>query len=134
MVTFVLLLGLAVLGPPTAAVSRNAQTVTVPFSTASAEARTTLQHGVVKWENHRMAEAVEDFRKAARLDPQFAIAHLYLSTLTPDPEEQTSELKKAIALRGAAGPDERLMIDWLAFTSQKRIFGDISAIDRKSVV
>jgi tetratricopeptide (TPR) repeat protein len=129
MVTFVLLLGLAVQAPQPVALSKNAPSVTVPFSVTSAEARNTLQHGVVKWENHRMAEAVEDFRKAAKLDPEFAVAHLYLSALTPDPEEQTSELKKAVALRSSAGPDERLLIDWLTFTSQNRIVEAISAMN-----
>jgi tetratricopeptide (TPR) repeat protein len=103
--------------------------LSVLFSTRSAEARDALQHGVVKWENHRMGEAVEDYRKAVKADPNFAAAHLYLSTLTPNPEEQSVELKKAVALRSAASPDEQLLIDWLAFTSQNQILQAITAMN-----
>src|SRR5215470_10109904 len=97
-------LGLQAPQPVSVAVSQPVEpaALSVPFSTGSSDARGALEHGVVKWENHRMAEAVEDFRKAAKADPNFAVAHLYLSTLTPNPEEQAAELKKAVALRNAA--------------------------------
>ena len=103
----------------------------VPLSTQSAEAREALQRGVVKWENHRMAEAVDDFRKATQADPNFAVAHLFLSTLTPNPEEQSSELKKAVALRDAVNvsEDEQMMISWLANTSQNQILPAIAAMN-----
>src|SRR5215467_20662 len=100
--------------------SRTASTV-VPFSTNSGEAREALQRGVVKWENHRMGEAVDDFRKASKADANFAVAHLYVSALTSNPDEQRSELQKALALRGSANHDEQLLIDWLANTSQNQI-------------
>src|SRR5258708_12621691 len=64
----------------------------VPLSTQSAEARETLQRGVVKWENHRMAEAVADFRKAPQAAPNFPAAHLFLPTPTPHPPAQTPPL------------------------------------------
>src|SRR5215475_6646875 len=93
-----MLLGLSMQGqqPVSAAASKPAEPagLSVSFSTKSAEARDLLQRGVVKWENHRMGEAVDDYRKAAKADPNFAVAHLFLSTLTPNPEEQSSELKK----------------------------------------
>jgi tetratricopeptide (TPR) repeat protein len=96
---------------------------------ASAEAREALQHGVVLWENHRMAQAADSFRKASQADPKFAVAHLLLSTLAADPEEQSSELKKALALRDSATPDEQLLIDWQANTSQNRILFAIIAMN-----
>lgn len=101
------------------------------FSTKSAEAREDLQSGVVKWENHRMAEAVDEYRKAAQADPKFAIAHLYLSTLTQNPEEQSSELQKAVALRDSASTskDEKLLISWLASTSQNQILPAITSMN-----
>src|SRR5690348_13745038 len=86
--------------------SKTASTI-VPFSTNSGEAREALQRGVVKWENHRMAEAVDDFRNAAKADANFAVAHLFISALTSSPDEQHSELQKALALRGSANQDEQ---------------------------
>jgi hypothetical protein len=78
--------GLQAPQPVSAAVSKAVEPagLSVPFSTGSAEARNVLQQGVVKWENHRMGEAVEDYRKAIKADPNFAAAHLFLSTLTPN--------------------------------------------------
>lgn len=108
--------------------SKTASTV-VPFSTKSGEAREALQRGVVKWENHRMAEAVDDYRNAAKADANFAVAHLFVSTLTPNPDEQRSELQKALALRGSANPDEQLLIDWLANTSQNQILPAIASMN-----
>jgi len=101
----------------------------IPLSTKSVDAGKALEDGVLKWENHRMAEAVEDFRRAAQADPDFAAAHLFLSTLTPNPEEQSSELKKALALRDSKGQDERLLIDWLANTSQNQILPAITSMN-----
>jgi tetratricopeptide (TPR) repeat protein len=124
-------LGLQAPQPVSVAVSRPVEpaALSVPFSTGSAEARTALQQGVVQWENHRMGEAVEDYRKATKADPNFAVAHLFLSTLTPDPEEQSTALRKAVALRSAAAPDEQLLIDWLAYTSQNKILPAITAMN-----
>ena len=128
-----MLLGFGMQGqqPVSAAASKPVETaaLAVPFSTGSAEARAALQRGVVKWENHRMGEAVDEYRRAAKADSNFAAAHLFLSTLTPDPEEQNTELKKAIALRGTATPDEQLLIDWLAYTSQNQILEAITAMN-----
>ncbi|HWZ43848.1 MAG TPA: tetratricopeptide repeat protein [Candidatus Saccharimonadales bacterium] len=103
----------------------------VPLSTKSAEARAALQRGVVKWENHRMAQAVDDFRKATQADPDFAVAHLFLSTLTSNPEEQSSELKKAVALRDSTSMTEaeRLLISWLSNTSQNQILPAIASMN-----
>src|SRR5215472_12187384 len=95
-----LLLGLSMQGPQSASVpaqeQNSAKTTSqdFPLSTKSPEAR--------------MAEAVADFRKATQADPNFAVAHLFLSALTTDPEEQNNELKKALALRDTASPDEQL--------------------------
>ncbi len=93
----------------------------ISFSTQSAEAQEALQRGVVEWENHRMAEAVSDFRKATQADANFAVAHLFLSTLTPKPEEQSAEMQKALALSGSASESEQMLIQWLANTSQNQI-------------
>ena len=121
------------LQPASAAVtprpSKTTRNSAIPFSTKSAEAREALQEGVVRWENHRMAEAVESYRKAIQADPDFAVAHLYLSTLSPRPEEQGNELKKALALRSAATGDEQLLIDWLASTSQNQILPAIASMN-----
>jgi tetratricopeptide (TPR) repeat protein len=124
-------LGMQAPQPVSAAVAKPVEpaALSVPFTTGSAAARDALEHGVVKWENHRMAEAVDDYRKAAKADPNFAVAHLYLSTLTPNPEEQATELRKAVALRGEATADERLLINWLAYTSQNQILEAISAMN-----
>jgi tetratricopeptide (TPR) repeat protein len=128
-----ILLGFGLLAPqPVSAAGSKAVEpagLAVPFSTGSAEARNALQQGVVKWENHRMSEAVEDYRRATKADPNFAAAHLFLSTLTPNPEEQSAELRKAVALRSAAGPDEQLLIDWVAYTSQNQILQAITAMN-----
>lgn len=115
--------------PSGAAKTTKTASAVLPFSTTSPEAREALQAGVVRWENHRMSEAVDSFRKATSADPNFAVAHLYLSALSPSPDEQNIELKKALALRGSANPDEQLLIDWLANTSQNQILPAIASMN-----
>lgn len=102
---------------------------TLSFSTQSAEAREALQRGVVEWENHRMADAVNDFRKATQADTNFAVAHLFLSTLTPKPEEQSSEMQKALALSASANESEQMLIQWLANTRQNQILPAIVSMN-----
>lgn len=127
MLSFVvcLLLGLQASSAP----DGKSQEATLPLSTQSAEAREVLQRGVVRWENHRVTEAVEDYRKAVQTDANFAVAHLFLSTLSPKPEEQRSELQKALALSGSANEAERLLIQWLASTSQNQILPAIASMN-----
>jgi len=105
------------------------QEVAIPFSTQSTAAREALQRGMTEWENHRMAEAVNDYRKATQADSNFAVAHMFLSTLTPNPEEQSSELQKAVALSSTANEPERLLIQWLASTSQNQILPAIVSMN-----
>ncbi len=102
---------------------------TLSFSTQSAEAREALQRGVVEWENHRMADAVNDFRKATQTDTNFAVAHLFLSTLTPKQEEQSSEMQKALALSASANESEQMLIQWLANTRQNQILPAIVSMN-----
>ncbi|HEV2990783.1 MAG TPA: tetratricopeptide repeat protein [Candidatus Angelobacter sp.] len=101
----------------------------ISFSTQSVDAREALQRGVVEWENHRMADAVSDFRKATQADENFAVAHLFLSALTPKPEEQSSELQKALALSSSASEAEQMLIRWLASTSQNQILPAIVSMN-----
>jgi tetratricopeptide (TPR) repeat protein len=101
----------------------------IPFSTKSAEAREALEHGLMEWEKHRAPQAKEEFRKATQADPNFAAPHLFLSILTASPDEQSSELKEALALRDSQNQDEQALIDWLANTSQSHILPAITAMN-----
>jgi tetratricopeptide (TPR) repeat protein len=100
-----------------------------PVSTTSVAARAAFDEGLVQWENHRFTEALKAWRKAVRDDANFALAHLYLSTITPDPVERTEELKKALALKPKASNDEQLVIDWLTETNENHLVSAITSMN-----
>src|SRR5579859_1474508 len=97
----------------------------VPITTPSAEARRLFLQGREYRENWHLAEALDAWRAAARKDPRFALAHVYVSFYTPDPQEELAARTSAKRLAAGASSGEQLLIRW--FTGAKE--GDfISAI------
>jgi len=68
---------------------------TLATTTASSEARAVYEAGVRAWETLQTDSALKRWRTAANIDPQFALAHSFLSYCTPDPAEGQTERQKA---------------------------------------
>ncbi|HMC30078.1 MAG TPA: hypothetical protein VKL99_04530, partial [Candidatus Angelobacter sp.] len=57
----------------------------LPITTKSAQARQLFVGGLVKLQNLHGPEAMQDFRKAVQLDPDFALANIMISFESVDP-------------------------------------------------
>src|ERR1700746_178850 len=73
----------------------------MPITTKSPEALADFEQGVVAWENLHITKALEHWQAAIEKDPDFLLAHLYISERIPDPDRQAAERKKALALMGS---------------------------------
>lgn len=85
----------------------------MPFTTNSENARRAFLGGLENIENHQIQRAHNDFRNAVHADPDFALAHLFLSYDNGDRSEEITEIQMSQALAWNASKPERLMIQWL---------------------
>lgn len=106
----------------------------VPVTTKSKEARKLFDGAVVKLENMHGPEAMNDFRKAVKLDPDFAFANLMISFVTVDqnvdPAEQMAARDQAKASRAKVSHGEQLMVDWLTDSGEGKMVPAIQAMNQ----
>lgn len=100
------------------------------ISTKSPEAHTYFEQGMAKMEMLHIQDGLNNFRKAVAADPQFALGHIILNFFSQDPTEQVAEREKALATRQFAGPEEKLIIDWLANASESQWIPAIQAMNQ----
>jgi tetratricopeptide (TPR) repeat protein len=101
----------------------------MPVTTSSPEARSLFDEGIVAWENLHIRQALQCWQAAIEKDPNFLLAHLYISERIPDPDQQALELKKAVALMNSATPDERLMAEWILERRRDNTIGSVAAMN-----
>jgi tetratricopeptide (TPR) repeat protein len=99
------------------------------ISTKSPQAHVYFEKGMQKMEMLHIQDGLENFRNAVKADPQFALGHVILMFFTQDPTEQVAEREKALAARASANPEEALVIDWLANSSQAHSIPAIQAMN-----
>lgn len=99
------------------------------LTTQSVEARSFFEQGMAKMETLHWEAALQEWRKAAQADPQFALAHIFLTMLSRDPAEQVAEREKAVAARKFAGPEEQLIVDWISHGNQNQWIPAIQAMN-----
>jgi tetratricopeptide (TPR) repeat protein len=99
------------------------------MTTTSAEARSHFQQGMAKMETLHWEPAMQEWRLAAQADPQFALAHIFLTMLSRDPAEQVTEREKAVASRKFASPEEQLIVDWISNSNQSHWIPAIQAMN-----
>jgi len=99
------------------------------MSTKSAPARALFEQGLAKMETLHIEAGLENWRKATKADPNFALAHIFLAYFAQDPTEQVAERNKALAVRQMAAPEEQLIIDWLANSSKSQLVPAIQAMN-----
>ncbi|HZQ70597.1 MAG TPA: tetratricopeptide repeat protein [Terriglobales bacterium] len=101
----------------------------LPISTRSAQARKMFQRGVAKMEYLRRSEALESLRAAVKADPKFVQAHILISHLTRDAQEQQASLQKAEQFVSAVTPGEKLLVTWLAGVQEEKEVPAIAAMN-----
>lgn len=99
------------------------------ISTKSPQAHALFEKGMHKIEMLHLQDGVENLRGAVTADPKFALGHIFITFFSQDPAEQMAEREKALAARQFAGPEEKLIIDWLANASQARWIPAIQAMN-----
>jgi tetratricopeptide (TPR) repeat protein len=100
------------------------------MSTKSPEAHRYFEQGMAKMEMLHIQDGLNNFRKSVAADPQFALGHIILNFFSQDPTEQVAERQKALATRQFAGPEEKLVIDWLANASESHWIPAIQAMNQ----
>jgi tetratricopeptide (TPR) repeat protein len=105
------------------------QTGGMQITTKSAKARTLFEEGLAKMETLHIEGGLQSWRNATQADPDFALAHIFLAYFAQDPTEQVAERDKALASRQLAGPEEQLIIDWLADSSKSQLVPAIQAMN-----
>ena len=119
--------------PLWAAPAPHAPAGTLPITTHSKQARKLFDSGLVKMENLHSIEGIQDLRKAAQLDPDFALANILISfesvDQAVDPEEKVAARERAKAARGKVSHGEQLVIDWIANSSEGKIIPAIQAMN-----
>lgn len=101
----------------------------VPLTTTSSEARHLFLDGRHYREDWRLGEALQSWRAAARKDPNFAMAHLYVSLFTTDPGEAGEERSNAKRLMMTVTLGEQLTIEWLADAEEGNFLPAIAAMN-----
>jgi tetratricopeptide (TPR) repeat protein len=99
------------------------------ISTKSPQAHVFFEKAMHKMEMLHTQDGLDNFRSAVQADPQFALGHIMLTFFSQDPTEQVAEREKALATRASAGPEEKLIIDWLANASQANWVPAIQAMN-----
>jgi Flp pilus assembly protein TadD len=99
------------------------------ISTKSLQAHVFFEKAMHKMEMLHTEDGLANFRNAVKADPQFALGHIFLTFFSEDPTEQVTEREKALATRASAGPEEKLIIDWLANASQAHWVPAIQAMN-----
>jgi tetratricopeptide (TPR) repeat protein len=102
---------------------------TLPLSTHSAPARQHFEKGMSNLENLRTDEALDEWRKAAAADPNFALAHMMTSSETRDPSEKRVERDRAKQLAARTTAGERLLITWLSSVQESDYVSGIAAMN-----
>lgn len=105
----------------------------VPITTKSTQAHDLYVHALVKMENMHADEAMQDFRKAVQLDPDFALANIIIAfpTVDPvvDPAEQVSVRDKANVAKAKVSRGEQLIIEWVTNSSEGHMVAAIQAMN-----
>src|SRR5882724_11215112 len=99
------------------------------ISTKSPQAHALFEKGMHKVEMMHLQSGLENLRGAVKADPKFALGHILLTFFSQDPAEQVAEREKALATRKFAGPEEKLLIDWLANANQAHWIPAIQAMN-----
>lgn len=105
------------------------QNIGLEITTKSPQARAYFIAGLGKWQTLYSEQGLENWRKAIKADPDFALAHIFLADFSNDPAEQVRERERALATKKFAGPEEQLIVDWISDASQAHWIPAIQAMN-----
>ncbi len=101
----------------------------LPVTTSSAEARKFFERAMRRYEDYRLAAALEDLRLATKTDPKFAQAYILIARLSRDPSEQETAREQAKQFASTASPAEQLLVRWLSNAQENNFIPAIAAMN-----
>jgi tetratricopeptide (TPR) repeat protein len=122
-------LGLLLLASTAVEAKKHADVPSMPLTTKSAEARSLYENAVTDFANLHVEKAMQEWRKATKVDPSFAMAHVQLAFNSHDPAEQQSEMQKALRQVRKVTPGERLFIRWVEGVRERNYVAGIQAMN-----
>ena len=101
----------------------------LPVTTSSRAAARYFENGMVQYEMHRWNFALNAWHEAVTLDPNFALAHAWISMTTVDPAEEASHREQAKASAAGVSQGEQLVVRWVAGIHENNYVDGISAMN-----
>ena len=108
---------------------QRAEATSMPVTTSSPEARALYQKGMAELENLYLERSLDDWRAAAKLDPNFGLAWAWIAFKSSNPEEASAAREKAKALAPKLTPGEQSMVTWIVKIQEGDFIGGISAMN-----
>lgn len=125
----VLVLSLFVVAPLSAHHLKKADSTNLPITTSSPKARELYLKGITDYENLYLERCNDDWRAAAKEDPNFADAWILLALNSSNPQEIADARAKAKTLAPKTTPGEQLMIAWISKVEEGDSLGGITAMN-----
>ncbi|HEX9120102.1 MAG TPA: tetratricopeptide repeat protein [Terriglobales bacterium] len=101
----------------------------LPVTTTSPKARAMYRQAMTDSMNFHLDRALEQWRAAVKLDPNFALANLMIAFRSQDPKEAKAALQRAntAVRKGSAG--ERLFVRWITGIREGNFLSGIAAMN-----
>ena len=101
----------------------------LPVTTSSAKAREMYRKAMTDSMNFHLDRALDGWRAAVKLDPNFALANVMIAFRTQDPREARSALQRANAAVGRASSGEKLFVRWVTGIREGNFVSGIAAMN-----
>jgi tetratricopeptide (TPR) repeat protein len=108
---------------------KQGDSVSLPVTTSSPQARALYEKGMQDYENLYLERCNDDWRAAVKADPDLALAWAWIAFNSTDPKEVTAAREKAKALAPKLTPGEQLMVAWIVKVQEGDAIGGISAMN-----
>jgi len=108
---------------------KQADTISLPVTTSSAEARVLYQKGMQDYENLYLERCNDDWRAAVKADPNLAVAWAWIAFNSTNPMEMSAARERAKASAPKATRGEQLMVAWISKVQEGDFIGGISAMN-----
>jgi tetratricopeptide (TPR) repeat protein len=101
----------------------------LPVTTTSAEARALYQQAMTDSMNFHLDRALDQWRAAVKLDPEFALANLMIAFRSQDPKEAKAALQRAEQAAHRVTKGERLFVRWISGIREGNFLSGIAAMN-----
>jgi len=105
------------------------KTAMLPVTTTSPKARAMYQQAMTDSMNFHLDRALDQWRAAVKLDPDFALANLMIAFRSQDPKEAKAALQRANTAVRKGSDGERLFVRWIAGIREGNYLSGIAAMN-----